>query len=445
MTDKYTYYMYLNTTWTKVDIYNNELSLVYKVDENNEGVILKELEGSFTVKDSVFDALIDVLPEPVLFRIYENGDITTGDLVIQCGITEYNDIDYNQKSLGVKSFSYFSQSHILVYLISSGVEAFINIGTEFDIIHSSYGVITEKSFKFENIIVPFLGIIQFDIDDCWYDTEMIELDQLRLANMKDVAWIGIDTMQERKKITLQKILEIVEVLFRGYAYMDVDYLKFKAPADLVTNIYDASLETTHLYQRFYQYDKRYAFEQIRYSDSNQVENLFNNGAYQESDCIIDYDTNVKESIIYNLKEVCSLYLPGMTDIALSGWFMAHVDNADDYFTFKNIIGGVTPYENGELVPANIIGYNYRDYIWTNKTNYTYFGIQETVEPTHFKPFIKMPDFTTVLESVLTFYDGIRFYGGLDKYDIGRVYKQKTNLSTNQTTFESYLFKYENLS
>jgi hypothetical protein len=275
---------------------------------------------------------------------------------------------------------------------------------------------------------------------------MIELDQIRLANLKNMAWLEtVDSTHERKKISLKKILEIVEFLFRGYAYMDNDYLKFKAPIDLVTNILDASLLTSHLYQRYYQYDKRYSFEQLKYNETNMPYEEGLNGEYDEADCIIDYTTTTQESIIYDLKQVASRYVPEITDINLDGWFIAHVDNGDDYATFKNLIGTATPYENGYLLPANIIGYNYRDYIWTNKTNYTYFGIQETVEPTHFKPFIRMPDFTTILDSVLTFYDGIRFYGGGDKYDIGRVYKQKTNLNTNQTTFESYLFKYENLS
>jgi hypothetical protein len=56
----------------------------------------------------------------------------------------------------------------------------------------------------------------------------------------------------------------------------------------------------------------------------------------------------------------------MTDIALDGWFIGHVTNVDDFFTFRDIIGTSTPIENGYLVPANIIGYNYRDYIWKRK-------------------------------------------------------------------------------
>jgi hypothetical protein len=447
MTEKFTYYMYLDATWTEVAIFNNELSLVYKVDENNEDTTLKELEGGFSVKDSVFDALIDVLPEPVLFRIYENGDILTGDLVIFCGITEFNDIDYNQKTMGVKSFDYFSNSHLLVNLIENGADGYIDIGTAYDIDYDLDGTITSKAYKFENIIDPFLGILNFNIHNAWYDTEMIGLDQIRFANLKDIAWVqSVDATRDRKKINLKKILEIIQVMFRGHAYMDDDYLRFKAPVDLVTNIYDASLETTHLYQRYYQYDKRFAIEQIKYNPTNQIYTLGNNGPYEESDCIIDYERTIKESNIYNLQEICTLYQSSVADdINLDGWFMAHVSNANDKVTTRDIIGTASSYENGYLVPANIIGYFYRDYIWTDKTNYTYYGIQETVEPTHFKPFIRMPDFTTVLNSVLTFYDGIKFYGGTTKNDIARVYKQKINLNTNQTTFESYLFKYENLS
>ena len=441
MTEKFTYYWYIDSVWVQIYPMNNGMKLSKRIHEDWEGIYTNDLEGSFNLIDADFDIIVDLIPTNILFQVYENGTNITGTLIWSGSITQFNDFDYATKTVVCKSFFPLDDYASILSVIDSELETIINLDTEYDINYEFDGTITTKAQKIENIITPLLGLtFDFDVSDCWYDSEPIDLGKIRIADMKDITWLDAPSPNtaERKKITLKRILEWVQIMFRGYWYLDGTDLKFKTPADFVTNILNYEAKLIHKKNRKYDLNKEFKTETIKWNANNQPYVIGSNDAWDESIALISY-TNGTKKLTYSLEDLCTRFTPSVGEYNFNGWFMAYVDNATDDVEKQIVTNTLINLENGHLCSQNIIYYFYRDYIHTNQINYTYDRITETVKPTHFKPFIELDEFQTILPSIASVYDGIRFeLDGTDEI-IGRTIEQSTDLNTNITTFKCFEF------
>jgi hypothetical protein len=436
MTEKYTYYLYISSVWTKKTIYNNQLDLIYKIDEKYNGVALKELEGSFILINDDFDEIIGLIPNPIQMRIYENGDILTGTLIWEGYINQYNDYDYAKKSVLIKDFTTNDTVHSFILNMDKRIEKYVNQGTAYDINSDAHGLITENSYKLENVLNEFTLTTPFDETDAWYDSEPFDFSYLRFAMLDDLN--NYNGTGGPKRITLERIFQILESIFKIYWYFDGSDLKFKTASELVNNTIDLSDSLTHRKIKRYEFSKKYKLERLRFHKNHNYSGAgFPSGYDEEVNCI-EYTHSADKNMDHDLTDIMTLYNPTEFEWDVNGWFLAFVDPADDYLEIYNTA------ENGKLKLSNIINDYYRNYLFTNNTNYKYNNTAETVAPTNFREFIQLEEIETILDSILTFNEGIIYQS--DSIQItGRTVEQRTNLFTNITRFMCYEYKNENLS
>jgi hypothetical protein len=179
----------------------------------------------------------------------------------------------------------------------------------------------------------------------------------------------------------------------------------------------------------------------------------NNSALKEDDTepdadfsgtYIGYDrqatkTSDKE-IVFQTKAILNIN----NSLSTSGWFCGYVDPADDILRSENGYMTSDSKKNGRLCGANLLDNYHRDFIFTDKDNFTICGEASTGKPTHYKPFIQMPDINETL-STFEFYDSLLWSseGGVNTYAL--VTEQILDLNKNLTTFKSVLFKEEVVS
>jgi len=434
MEEKFTYYLYLDSQWKKKELIDNNLELKFVVEGENKGFGRKILDGSFMLSKDDFDELINAFGSSVEFRIYENGDILTGTLVYEGYINQFNDYDYNSKLLKIKDFTTKDLYSDFFDIMNRENERFVNQGTAQDIYSASAELITSQSYDFDDILNSFFigEVFDFIAASAWYDTANIDFTKLRMANFAQLT--NFNGNVSLKKITLKRILEIIRIMFRGYWYLDSDDIKFKRPQDLVTNPLDLSSLLIHKKQKFFNYGSRFAIETLKFNKNNPA----SVSGYEPELCNIDYAWTADQSKIHDLEDISTYFNPVEFSYDTNGWYMAMVES-DDYLEMFDLIGTSTSKENGRLMPANLIGYFYREMIYTNRANYTYFGIQETTTPTYFNDFIDLPEVQTILDNVV-FYDGLVYEKDESNNEmIGRTIEQSTNLRTNITTFKCVEF------
>ena len=433
MTEKYTYYLNIDSVWVQKTVYNNQLEFVYKVDEKYNGFALKELEGSFVLLDSDFDEIVDLMPDPLEMKIFENGDFSTGVLIWEGYIDQYNDYDFAQKSVMLKDFITNDTEHSFILEIEKKREVFVNQGTAYDLKSDVHETITDSSYKIESIINGLTNTNPFDESDAWYDSEPFDFSFLRFAMLNDLA--NYSGSGGPVRITLERVFEILAILFKVYWYFDGSDLKFKTYSELVSNPLDLSSILTHKKLKRFEVEKKYKLERIRFNKNHNFSGAgFPSGYDEEVNCI-EYNHSAKNNIDHNLSDIMTLYNPVEFNWDTDGWFLAFVDPADDYL---EIYGSV---ENGRLKLSNIINDYYRDYVFTNNKNFKYNNTAETVAPTYFREFIQLEPFEVVLDSVATFIDGIIYEDATIKIT-GRTMEQRTSLLTNITRFTCYEYKNE---
>jgi hypothetical protein len=237
------------------------------------------------------------------------------------------------------------------------------------------------------------------------------------------------------RITLERIFEILAILFKVYWYFDGSDLKFKTYSELVSNPLDLSSILTHKKLKRFEVEKKYKLERIRFNKNHNFSGAgFPSGYDEEVNCI-EYNHSAKNNIDHNLSDIMTLYNPVEKNWDTDGWFLAFVDPADDYLEIYESD------ENGRLKLENIINDYYRDYVFTNNKNFKYNNTAETVAPTYFREFIQLEPFEIVLDSVATFIDGIIYEDATIKIT-GRTMEQRTSLLTNITRFTCYEYKNE---
>lgn len=438
MIEKYTYYLYLNSVWTLIEPLNNDLKLAYKINEQFEGMALKELEGSFVLSEPYFTQINSIYSSNTALeiKIYEL-DLSLVETEIYYGrINNFNDYNYNEKTVILKDFETIDQSHELIELIGKESEKYINQGTSYQINSVDDGLITNASYKFANIINSLLpGSLVFSATSAWYNTALFDFGKLRLADINDLTNFSGDGSP--KRITLKRLIEIIQTLKFCYVYVDGNNLKFKTVDEFVVNILDISTELEYIKIKRFDSSKKYLTEIINYSVNNGSSGSYPTG-FDEDTALIEYSYNTVNNKKYDLKDVQTFFNPTEFNYNTDCWYFAFVENTD-FLELYELTDSGNDYENGRLMAENIIYHNYRDYLYTNNINYTYNTIQETVKPTHYRPFIELPDVQQVLPSIATFIDGIKYeVDGTDEM-IGRVWEMSTDLDSGITTFKSFEF------
>jgi hypothetical protein len=435
MTNKYTYYLNINNAgYYQIWPGNNQLIHTYKIEEQSEGHATEELTGSFSLTGSNYTALKTAFENnySVYLQIYENGTISTGDLVCTVLVQKFNEFDENTQTVYLKNFLMFDLYYLFNSVMDAEYEYYLS-GTTYQLNYGDYGKITDYSYQLTDIIDTFSGIyVTFDENDCWYNTEGFELDKIRLANLKDLAWLEIseNNTAQRKKLTIKRILEILEYIFRAYWYISNDNkLKFKRPEDLVNVILDIPDELVNLQRKNYDESKRFKTEMFKFNKNNNPYD-YAITEYDENTNRIEYSVNSKNNKTYELQDICT-YFNTFMEYNLDGFLMAHVDG--------NTVVETMGVANGALTPAYLFATFYQDYIYTDNTDYTYSGNTPLNKPTRFRPFIELPEVTKSLDSIATFYEGIRFKNSGGNEIIGRVLEMSTNLFINQTKFRSFEF------
>jgi hypothetical protein len=461
MTEKFTYYINFaqsfDSTYEKVVLHDLELKLTYKIEDWHEGFPIKQLEGNFILKGIYFDYIIRIVDYGIIpnipLKIYENGTDQTGTLIYFGYFNQFNDFDYNTKTVKIKKFYEYSMLNDLLAVYEK--EQTIDLdGFGLLFIHYlpiylgvSYGgkKITDSSLKIRDVIQnicwkyfdnDLLLSPAIDENDFWFNANNAKFDakKLRLTNLKNILNFGTGTP---KKISLKRLFEIIEIMFKSYWYIDNGLIKFKTPSDFCSNPLDLSTYLFNRKQKVYNYGFNYKYEAITFNENNT---LPENDNFKFAKCRVDYNNLNSTSKEYQLNEICTRYTEGNESYNTDGFFMAYVDPNDNHIEYENDFFTQTPSDNAKLYPSNLMNDNFKDYVYSKLANFKVNGAWTTTSPVHLRPFIEMPEIEIILDSIATFTDSIIYEINADSRMIARVWEQITDLNTNKTIFKSFEFQ-----
>lgn len=465
MIDKYTYYADFGSGFTRIEPLNLSLKLSYKVNKDWPAVYDIDLDGSFELFGSHYTTMKAIYQTSgnvdIPFRVYENGDSVSGNLIVTGYITDFNFFDNNEKKVRINKVRYYSSSNyhnnnvitnINNYCNSYGLIFFGAYGTGdgpqdiYSVIVANGEFITRTAWTFKDVLIKcllnnqvlYLGMPLFDINDAWYDEELIDLTNIRFApsgtlykDSSNVYEPNGDT-NLNNKISLHDFLNFMKYALNAHWYCDDNYVKFKQVKDLVVNTLDVRAYTTYLDQLNYDPELSYLNSKLRMHSNNDFD--------MDADFIenkIDYDRNTKNSDLIELP-FQTLY-SRVDDIDKGTWFVGFVDTADDYIRYEYGYVSSANKDNARFSPANLLNNYHREYIWTDKANFSVCGNASAVAPEYFKPFMELPELTLTLDNHI-FYDSLLWKTENGKNYIARVYEQTLDFVTNQTTFKSHLFR-----
>lgn len=471
MAEIYKYYINLAgfpAVWTEIFPEDNSLKLSFKRHKTYHACIETILEGEFLLVGSIFDLVISKFDEDgnvdIPLNIYI-GDNITGTLICEATITDFNDFDYNQKKVTFKDFYVYNENSEIIKRLENKMNWYMlwylslyspEIVTMYDIKYSELLTYSNWAFNIADCIDNafsdgWLTYGMIDEDDAWFNTELIPLNNLRLAPVVSCGllnpgdWFG----KSLSDLSLKNILESFQNMFNAYWYgTNVGgyiRMKFKLPSEFIENTLDVTALTTHFNRRNYDREYNYLKEKMVFHENNDA--LKEDDTEPDEDfsgTYISYDkeaTNVNEKqIVFQTKAVTNTN----DSLSTSGWFCGYVDPADDILRVENGFLSGDSKKNGRLCGANLLDNYHRDFIHTDKNNFTICGEASTGKPTHYKPFISLPDINITLDT-FEFYDSLLWNtdGGINTYAL--VTEQVLDLNKNLTTFKSVLFKKEVVS
>jgi hypothetical protein len=230
------------------------------------------------------------------------------------------------------------------------------------------------------------------------------------------------------------------VMFNAYWYIDettpaTPLLKFKTPSDFITTPLDLSANFAHKQIKNYNFKMNYLRDWFALHSNNYrvaANDWLTGGNTVEYDRV-SKDSNKIETIPFHT------YPLHRSDFESDGWFLAYINVATGIIEAENGYRTSTMQDNGKLCQANLMNAFYRDYLYTDRVNYSVAEDVATSAPEHYRNFIELQDVEHVLPSIATFTDSLIWKKDLDYNYIARVFEQSTNLATNITIFKSYDF------
>lgn len=414
---------------------NVSLKHVYRRHEKWEGIIMREITGSIEIFDTDFDLCLESFDGgfyPILYIFLD------GVQWHNVYVTDFADIDFNQKRMTLKSFNEnlgTSANNFIYYdtktFLISGV------GISGITIQRGLSVFTDAAYQLVSVIegaFTRIGVKEtFDNTDCWYSTEAIDLDQLYIAHMADVYTSAGGSILggSRRTTTLERIFKFIENAFNVRVYIENDEVKFKKPTELVLNTIDLSTQLEHLKQVSYRTELFYGREYFNMSDNNSLST--------QADFFEVYLEYERPGNMFSIDlQEFTTWPEFSADLNGDGFFVAYLLGTT-IEQFTGFYSGASV-NNGRISPANLFGNFYNDYIYTKKRDYAVNDQAGTTTPLVYKPFIQLPEIKTLLVDPSEFFDGVIVEKNLIGERIGITYEQETDLNTNITTFRCYEFK-----
>lgn len=454
--EKFTYYIDFGSGFVKTEIYSNKLNFPKVRNKEDIAIIKNEIDGSFVLKGSEF-TLIDNIAKyadtkDVPFKIYENGDSTSGLLIFDGYFNKFNDFNYNEKTVIIKEIQENSSLNTLYTLYEK--ECFVRFSYIDYFLLSAYPIycnlsysgkkITSSSFTLTGVINMMLRQyfdsitppIYCDELDFWFNinTAKFDVSKYRITNLKDIAIFGDG---EYKKLSLKRLFEILRVMHKIYWYIEDDFkIKFKTVYDLDPTRMDLSNELKDKQKRVLNYGLNIKSEGITFNDNNI---LTQDDKYTYSKNKVVYTGISSKSNDYIISEVCTRYTEEATEYNVDGFFFAYCDPITHKMESINQEGISSNYDNCKFSPINLIWENYRDYMYIDNANYVSSGMQAIASPYHLAPFIEVPDVQITLPSIYTFIDSYISEITSDNRKIILVYDQITDLDTNITILKGFEF------
>lgn len=465
MTEIYKYYINLAgfpAVWTEIFPEDNSLKLSFKRHKTYLACVETVLDGEFLLVGTIFDSIIahEDGNVDIPLRIYI-GDNITGTLICSVTITDFNDFDYNQKKVNFKDFYVYNENSEILKRIENKIDFYAlwyldvhALGVQmYDI--KLTALLTYSGWAFNiadcinNAYADGSWVNQttvLDESDAWFNTELIPISNLRLCPVVTCGlFVSGDFFGKSiSDLSLRNILESFQNMFNAYWYgVNVGgnlRMKFKIPSEFIENTLDVRTFTTYSNRRNYDREYNYLKEKMVFHENNSA--LKEDDTQPDEDfsgTYISYDkqainTNEKE-IVFQTKAVTNTN----NSLSTSGWFCGYVDPDDDILRSENGFLSGDSKKNGRLCGANLLDNYHRDFIFTDKNNFTICGEASTGKPTHYKPFISLPDVNITLDT-FEFYDSLlwKSENGINTYAL--VMEQVLDLNKNLTTFKSVLFK-----
>jgi hypothetical protein len=455
MTEKYYYYIDFGTGFELVNLYDNKIVHKFAIKDDNNGLTIRDLEGSFVLKGNDYDRIITInnssINKYIPIKIYRDGDTATGYLIYNGYFNNYNNFDYNEKTVTIKQF--FEGSLIDNFLAIIDKEWFIDpmwySGQTYpplpiftNISEGGGFTVTSRSYKLADVI-NLLIMNNFDgqasaysctSTNFWFNANNAKFDvkKYRIANLNSIPGFGTGSA---KKLSLKRLFEILAEMHKIYWYIDNGAIKFKTVNDLCTTNRDVTELVKFQKKKIYNYGLNYKKETISFNENNT---LLAGDDYQFSNCI-EYQNLAKSSKEHNITEVCTRFTSGSDNYNIDGFFFAYVSET----THKMIVGvgaksGLN-LDNAKFSLANIIDENYRDYMFCNDINFKHNGTQSAYIPNKIRDFIELPPLSLVLDVPENFIDSVIYEISPGNTVIARVMEQSTDLNTNITTLKLSLF------
>jgi len=417
-----------------------QLKHVYRRNENWDGIVERNLEGSILIFNEFFDASLTAFEDYGNLQLYIFKDAVQW---MQITVNEYIDVDYNQKKMTLKGFSYNNNPNKFVnyctkeYTIAAGSLTIAQILTNITTRGKYLGTVIEDIFT-------ALGVYEsFDKTDVWYDSTKLDFGKLTITNICDMLVSGGGLAGgQRKPITLERIFRFIEYTLNVKVSNESDQIQLRDNSELAANILDMSGQLVHM-QQINRNDQQILRQYFKFSDNN------NYGDADDTDyqnCEIEYDNIDKGEFVMDLQDFTTRWKIAITadELEQGGWHIGYINTGTGALEAEaGYVSGSTQ-QNGRFSPANLLDNYYRDYIWTNRIHFSVCGNAAVTTPENFRPFLVIPDIPTVLDDPSEFFEGILIeVNELDpsKKRIAIVYEQNTDLNTNITTFKC--FEYEN--
>ena len=461
MTEKFTYWIDFGTGFQQVTILDNQLELIFKVHDEWQGVIINELTGSFVLQGANFDSIVSILNNTgnvdIPINIYETVGNSIGNLIYNGAFNTFNDFDYNIKKVKINQFKCQSQEQRFIQDLLAKLETC-------EIVEDSYtalGYHSLNSIAFASAATPFgrhfidfaqivlsgggVNPVNAVLDgiggDHWMGAAGIDLDKLMIckishlvssfggiyeANYSDFTFHPVNT---------KEFLEFMQIAFQAYWTIDGLLLKFKTVDDFSSNTLNVTAYNSKMDRKVYNYALNFSKEVLKLHNNNNSGTLMRD--FEDNG--IDYNRiSNSESKIYEATKFMTKYDRTM-GINLAGWFICYVDQTT--FDIDHSVGFVSGVnrDNAKLSQANLLDTYYRQFLYTKRQDFDVCQITAPDAPIFFRPFVELPDFPIILDSVATFYDSLLWKVDGVNQIIARVKEQKTNLKTGLTVFKSHEF------
>lgn len=453
--EKYTYYLDLGNGFEKLDLQENKLQYKFTRDKDDLAKITKSIEGEFTLGQPQFTKIDNLSKygqtKDIPFRVYENGDSTTGTLIFDGFTNKFNGFDYNEKKVTTKEFNTDTVFQEFLSLfekevwIQPGFWNLFDTGVKPIYCNLDYSgkKITDYSITlcevikgmfqqyYDTILPPFICTPEL----FWFNTNIkkFEPEKYRIANLKDINGFGSGNA---RKLSLKRLFEILRIMHKIYWCNDNGIIKFKTLYDLATTQLDLSEQVKNKNRKLLNYGLNIKSEGITMNDNNSL-TPGDNYLYAKNKIVYNGTSNKANE--YNISEVCTRYTEEATDYNTDGFFFAYVDPATNKLISVNQEGLSSGYDNCKLSLRSLIMDNYTDGLYIDNENYSFAGNNAVEKPFHLAPFIEVPEITIVLPSIYNFIDSYISEITSDNRKIVLVYEQITDLKTNQTILKGYEF------